>query len=147
MLQQIKKLLSKAQRLQWYETYWIFDLHGTLIKPSHNHDLSQIEWYSYAKECLQILSKRDDIKLILWTSSYPHELVHFLNEFKSSDIRFSYINKNPEINSKHFGWYEEKFYFDLMFEDKAGFNPEEFKEILDFLKSEDFLKPDISWKK
>jgi hypothetical protein len=117
-------MFRKAYKKKWYETYWAIDLHGTIIKPTYNG--TEVEYYHYAKECLQILSKRKDIKLILWTCSHPHEIKEYINTFIKDNIVFSYINENPEIvsNQGDYGYYDDKFYFNILFDDKAGFDPE-----------------------
>jgi len=123
----IRRLFDHAYKREWYETYWSIDIHGTISIPDFRKtDKSKIDYYPYAKETLQLLSKRDDIKMILSTSSYPHELDIYMNSFKKDNIKFDYINENPEISDSKgsFGYYDNKFYFNVMFEDKAGFIPE-----------------------
>jgi len=46
--------------------------------------------------------------------------------FEKEDIHFDYINENPEITHAKgsFGYYKDKYYFNILFEDKAGFIPE-----------------------
>ena len=123
----IKRMFAHSFEKEWFETYWAFDLHGTIIKPNYKKGDTSVEYYPFAKETLQLLSKRPDIKMILWTSSYPEEIDHYISKFESDDIHFDAINKNPGISSKNgnFGYYEDKFYFNVLFDDKAGFNPDE----------------------
>ena len=147
----INKLLDNFHKKQfekeWYTTYWVFDLHNTILKSKHNIGDTSLNYYDYAKYTLQLLSNnRLDIKLILHTSSYPHQIEEYIRLFKQDYIEFDYINENPEISNDHghFGYYKEKFYFDLYFEDKAGFDPmEDWKEILNFLQTKE--KPDPNW--
>ena len=68
MIELIKTLKDKAKSKGWDETYWAFDLHKTLVKPSYKSGDKEYEWYPYAKECLQILTKRKDVCLILFTA-------------------------------------------------------------------------------
>jgi hypothetical protein len=35
------------------------------------------------------------------------------------------VNKNPEVKSTTYGYYEDKPYFNVLFEDKAGFDATE----------------------
>jgi hypothetical protein len=70
--------------------------------------------------------------------------------FKHHNIHFNYINENPEIDSSkgNFGYYENKYYFNVMLEDKAGFIPEmEWKMIYDLLISyeKSGYFPDPKW--
>jgi hypothetical protein len=134
---------------EWYETYWIFDLHGTIIKPTYKS--TQILFYPFAKETLQFLTEtRPDIKKILWTSSFPEEIKEYNKKFKRNKIKFEFINCNPDIDhiKGNFGYYKEKFYFDVMFDNKAGFNPEKDWELVYWFFKDcyenDFL-PDPNW--
>jgi len=108
----------------------MFDLHGTLIKPH----TEKIEWYPYAKEVLRVLTLRDDVNLILWISAYHKDLIEFLNECESEHIHFNYVNENPAVDKiNYYGDFSDKYYFDLIFEDKAGFEPDEFETIFNHL--------------
>ena len=142
MLKQIKKLNQKQLEKKWYKTHWLFDLHSTLIKPH----TEKIEWYPFAKECLQLLTLRDDINLVLWTSAYHKDLIEFLNECEANHIHFNYVNENPATDkNNYYGDFTSKFYFDLIFEDKAEFEPEEWEEIYLYLCSEEFIEPLFTW--
>lgn len=122
----IHKMFNNAFDKQWYETYWLCDLHSTIIKPSYNLNDKSVNYYPFAKEVLQILSKRNDIKMIMWTSSYPNEIEIYNNVFMDDGIIFDTINENPNISSNNgnFGYYDKKFYFNILFDDKAAFDPE-----------------------
>lgn len=151
----IKKLWDKQEKKKWYETYWAIDLHGTIIKPDHiNYDNIDnlkdldINFYPYVKDVLRYLTKRDDIKLILYTSTKNYIIELYLNEFIKSSIKFDYVNENPEIKEKHFGFYDHKFYRDVLIDDKAGFDPEtEWRLIYELLNSDDSYKPLNDWKR
>ena len=146
----IQKLFDISFRKEWYETYWVFDLHGTIMKPSYDLNDKSVKYYPFAKEVLQILSKRDDIKLIMWTSSYPLEIEYYNKIFIEDGILFDAINENPTISSNNgnFGYYEKKFYFNILFDDKATFDPEnEWESIFNFLmeyEKTNFL-PNKNW--
>jgi len=122
----IEKMFKHSFEKKWYETYWAFDVHGVILKPNHRKNSIYVEFYPHAKEALQLISKRNDIVMILSTSSYPEEIKHYMKVFEENDIHFKYVNENPEINSKkgNFGHYDQKFYFNVLFEDKAGYSPE-----------------------
>jgi len=149
ILDAITRMFDRAFEKEWYETYWAFDLHGTIVKPTYNSK-GDTEYYPYALDVLRILTKRPDIKLILWTSSFPEEIKDFLKEFELDKIHFDAVNENPGISSKagNFGYYEQKFYFNVLFDDKAGFNPNvEWKQVYDYLVSCEVIKylPDPNW--
>jgi hypothetical protein len=112
-----RSLQMKVQR-DWNTLYVAVDLHATLIKPYYD-DI--FEFYPDAIEVIQWFNKRPDFRVILWTASYPNEIKEFLKEAKENDITFDYINENPrELNSRK-GCFDDKFYFNILLDDKAGF--------------------------
>lgn len=132
----ITDCISKARMKAWNKTYWAFDVHGTILKPTFEHRVPSTEFYPYAKEVLQLLSRRPEITLILYTCSYPQEIVDYLKYLERHGIHFDYVNENPEICAGAYGHYDRKFYFNILFEDKAGFDPlTDWKEVYDLLIS------------
>lgn len=148
--QWIDKMFKRAFEKKWYNTYWAFDIHGTILIPTFRKNNMDFKFYPWAKETLQLISKRKDIVMIMFTSSYPKEIIHYQKMFKNNNIHFDFINENPIIanNLGNFGFYENKFYFNVLFEDKSGFSPyEEWKPIYDLLtkyNKEEYL-PDPNW--
>lgn len=118
----IKNCLRNATEKGWNKTFWAFDLHGTILKPNFTPGTISNEFYPEAKEVMQIVSKRKDISTILFTCSYPDEIVQYLDFFRQHDICFDYINENPEVVDGSYGYYQKKFYYNILFEDKAGFD-------------------------
>lgn len=121
----VTNMFKNSFSKEWYETYWAIDLHGTIVKPSYVKGCETEDYYPYAKLTLQLLSERKDIKLILWTCSDEDEIIKYLSKFKDDNIIFDSINENPNISSRNgnFGSYDKKFYFNILIDDKAGFNP------------------------
>jgi len=150
MVNWIEKMFKHSFEKQWFETYWSFDIHGTILKPNYRKYSNDAEFYPFAKEVLQLLTKRKDIIMIIWTSSYPKETEYYQEVFEENDIHFNFVNENPMIASNlgNFGYYEKKFYFNALFEDKAGFDPTtEWEQIYNLLKKyerENYL-PDPNW--
>ena len=152
MTKYIDKVFTNSFRKEWYTTYWVIDIHSTVIKPSYNLNDKTIEFYPFAKEVLQILTKRDDIHIIMWTSSYQNEIDNYIKEFEKFDIHFDNINENPNISSNNgnFGFYEQKFYFNVILDDKAAFCPnsdwEPLYNLLKKYEEENYL-PNPNWTK
>ena len=145
ILKWIKKMFTHAEKSEWFETYWAVDLHGTIIKPSYKG--TEMTYYPYAKETMKLLSERKDIKLILWTSSFPNEIEEYVNNMKTDGILFDSINENPGVSSKNgsFGYYEDKFYFNVLFDDKSGFDAErDWKSIYKYFKKTKY-RPNSNW--
>lgn len=120
----IENCLRAAKEREWSKTYWAFDIHGTILRPNFKRDEISKEFYPGAIEVMQFLSKQKNIVKILYTCSYPNEIEQYLNYFKKHDIHFDYINANPEVADGGYGYYQDKFYFNVLMDDKAGFDDE-----------------------
>ncbi len=119
----IQNCLHHAKSKGWDKTFWAFDIHGTIFRPTFKKGKISTEFYPFAKEVLQHLSKCQDIVMIMYTCSYPHEIEEYVEQFKKDSIHFHYVNANPEVAAGSYGYYADKFYFNVLFEDKAGFDP------------------------
>ena len=122
----------------WDKTYWFFDIHATILRPNYTYGNTPKEFYPYAKETLQFLSKLPDIEMIIYTCSHSHEIDEYIKLFKENDINFKYVNENPEVitQKEGYGCYDKKPYMNVLFEDKAGFDAEvEWKEVLELMIS------------
>ena len=123
----------------WDKTFWFVDLHGTVLKPNYSYGNTPKEFYPYAKETLQFLSTKEDIVLCIYTCSHSHEIAEYITLFEANKIKFKYINENPEVptDTNGYGCYDKKPYFNVLFEDKAGFDAEtDWKEVLDYMVNE-----------
>ncbi len=131
----IEKAFKKKEDKNWPCTYWAVDLHETVIEPNWSVEELPTTFYPLAKEVLQLLSKREDIILIMYTCSHPHEIEKYLVLFKGIDIHFNYVNENPMVINEKYGNYDKKPYFNVLIEDKAGFDPlEDWEKVLEMLK-------------
>lgn len=127
--------LRHAHEKHWDKVYWAIDIHGTILKPNYKRNEISTEFYPFAIETMQLLSKRNDIVLILYTCSYPHEIEQYLALFADHSIQFDYVNQNPEIANGGYGYYQDKFYFNVLMDDKAGFDGEhDWKEVLEVIQ-------------
>lgn len=106
----------------WPTLYVAVDAHGTIIK-SYN---DCIEFYPGSIEVLRWLTKREDFKVILWTSSYSKEITELLDfSYEKYGIVFDYVNQNPLEKNTNKANFSQKFYFNILLDDKAGFSPED----------------------
>ena len=143
-------MFNQSFKKEWFETYWAIDLHSTVMESSYDLNNKEIKYFPFAKEVLQILTNREDVELIMWTSSYPQEIVEYDRQFKNDEIIFNSKNENIGISSNNgnFGYYNDKFYFNILFDDKAGFDPFiEWEAIYKLLKyyEENNISPNINW--
>jgi len=150
LLDWIETMFNHAKDKQWYETYHAFDIHGVISKPDYRKDGKdfKINYYPYAKETLQFLTKnRPDMILFIFTSSYKNEIDCYMKQFEKDNIFFKYVNENPEISDAKgsFGCYDKKPYFNSYWEDKSGFRPLiDWKPIYEYFLSCKY-KPDPNW--
>lgn len=146
LINSIKKEFSKAKRRGWKKLYLFCDLHETILIPNWNSKELVHEYYAGAKELLQELTARPDICLILYTCSHPHEIKKYCENFTRDGIHFEYINKNPEVQTLggDYGYYEDKPYFNILFDDKAGFDPAEIPEIRQEFKKHSLTNTETS---
>ena len=122
----------------WDSLYWIIDLHDTVITGVHNKFNDGAVLYPFAQETLDYLYKHTVHKSILWTSSHDQAVDHALKKF---DIKFNYINMNPECPSTELCNFNTKLYFNFVLDDKAAFDPNnDWLEILTALKNIDNRK-------
>jgi hypothetical protein len=124
------------KKRNWDKTFWAFDIHGTILKPNYTYGNTPDEFYPMAKETLQFISTLPDVCMFLYTCSHPHEIEEYIELFKKNNINFQYINENPEVptDPNGYGCYDNKPYMNVLFEDKAGFEPEiEWQEVFDLL--------------
>ncbi len=121
----IRKALERKKARNWDKTYWGFDIHETMIISNWSVEELPLEFYPEVKEVMQMISKQEDIVCIIFTCSHPEQIVVYQEYFKKNDIHFDYINENPDVLNRAYGNYDKKPYFNVLFEDKAGFDPEE----------------------
>lgn len=132
----IETCLRQAKAKGWDKTYWAIDIHGTILRPTYTNNQISTEFYPYAKETLQILTQRSNIYTILFTCSYPHEIAQYLEYFAQHHIHFDTVNKNPEVADGAYGYYHEKIYFNVLLDDKAGFDAEtEWKSVYELVRA------------
>ena len=136
ILKTIEKAFSSYKAKGWEYTFWAIDIHDTIFKSTYSAEFKTEEYYPFAKETLQLLTQRDDVKLILFTCSHSNEIKSYLTQFESDGIHFDYINGNPEVvtDMSGYGNYDKKFYINVGLDDKFGFEPSDWKIIFDFLK-------------
>lgn len=125
------KEFKKAKSRGWKDIYVFVDLHETCVEPNYTPGEITTEFYPYAKETLQLMTKRPDIKLVMWTSSHPKEINQYIRFFIENQIEFLYVNENPEVTTQlgGYGNYDKKPYMNILIDDKAGFDPIEWKDV------------------
>jgi hypothetical protein len=75
--------------------------------------------YPCAKEVLDVLYDSQLHRTILWTSSHHDAVTNVTNTF---GLKFHYFNENPECSNTEMCDFGRKFYFNILIDDKAGFD-------------------------
>ena len=122
IIKSIKREIEKMKsRDDWDWIYVMIDLHGTVIEPNFVVGNTEMNYYPLALETLRLMSQADELRLIIYTSSHPHEIEEYAQRFEADGIKIWYVNENPEVPNHGYGFYDKKPYFNILFEDKAGF--------------------------
>jgi hypothetical protein len=125
IIKAITKAICDKEKKGWDKIYFAIDIHDTMIKANYQAGNIPTEFFPDAIVALQELTKRDDIKLILYTCSHPHEIEQYHQLFEANDIKFDFVNENPDVKTDNQGYgnYDKKPYFNVILDDKAGFDP------------------------
>lgn len=141
LISYIEKVFNGLNNGSFKCIYIMVDVHNTILKPTFDKK-ETFEYFPYAKETLQLLSEKENIKLIMWTSSYDEKIQIYLKHFEENGIIFNFVNENKEYGNVSFACFDTKFYYDIGIDDKFGFDAEhDWKEIYTFLtKKLNFLR-------
>lgn len=108
----------------WKTIYWLVDVHGCII-PGSWHKTNDFQFIDeWCPLVLRWISDNPDQKLILWTSSYATEGAHIIEWLAKQGIHVDYYNRNPEEANTEYADFTHKPYFNILIDDKAGFDPE-----------------------
>lgn len=124
--------LTKARG--WKRWYVAVDLHDTICRSDYSRSGALGEFFPGAVEALKHMSDRKDVGLILYTCSYKEELYApkgALEILRNLGIRFDYVNENPEAPNTKMGDFSNKPFFNVLLEDKAGFDCEDWPKVLE----------------
>lgn len=128
LIRAIKRAYSVMSERNWDTVYWAVDLHGTVI--TSNYESGTYEYIcEEAKLALQAISDLPETKLILWSSMYEADQDNITNLLRSDGIRVEWFNENPDAQNTATGCFDQKFYFSVLVDDKAGFDPSEWTEV------------------
>ena len=135
----IIKAIQTAERKQkergYKFLYWCIDVHGVILSHTNTLHNTGAEFYPYCLATLGLLTDNPKYKLILWTSSLDIAIQGIYDTLAKEDINFHYVNENPDFTVTGICDYTKKFHFDILLEDKAGFEAEtDWKVIYDYLK-------------
>jgi hypothetical protein len=136
----IKKAIHRAYQTMrsrnWDTIYWAIDLHGVCLKSNYDNG-----GYTFINQTvvdgLQAITARKESKIILWSSCHDHEKTAIVDFFGQHGIMVHYFNENPDEKNTKTGCFDQKFYFSILLDDKAGFDPDvDWFEVIDALEIE-----------
>lgn len=133
LISYIEKVFNGLNNGSFKCIYIMVDVHNTILKPTFDKK-ETFEYFPYAKETLKLLSDNENIKLIMWTSSYDEKIQMYLKHFEENGIIFNFVNENKEYGNVSFACFDTKFYYDIGIDDKFGFDAEnDWEKIYTFL--------------
>jgi len=124
IIQAIKRAQKIKEERGYEYKYWFVDLHRCIITPTYNSKNKNAEFYPDAIKVLRHLTESESDVIILWTSSYLGNLDGIYEKLASQGVRFNATNANPFEESTELCDFSKKPYFDILIDDKAGFDGE-----------------------
>jgi hypothetical protein len=123
----IAKAINRAYEVmierKWDTIYWAIDLHGVCLKS--NYENGGYEFINAAaREGLRTIASLPESKIILWSSCHDHEKPAIIDFMAENGINVHYFNENPDEKNTKTGCFDQKFYFSILLDDKAGFDPD-----------------------
>ena len=114
----------RAKKNDWDYIVVLVDIHDTIFKACWDNP-ENYEYLGKAKEALQLMTRMPNIKMILWSSSYPEKLRDYRMHMLWDDIEFDAINENIEgIENTKLACFDKKLYFNVGIDNAFGFDPE-----------------------
>lgn len=134
LIKAIKQAYKTKEEKQWPKLFWAIDLHGVCLNSNYaNSNYTFIN--DKVVEALQLLQQHSENELIIWSSRHDFEKPSILDFFAKNGINIKYFNTNPLVNNTITGDFTQKFYFNILLDDKAGFDPDiDWQTIIDFYK-------------
>ena len=134
----VQKEFNKARERKWHRMYIAIDFHDVLFVSNYKSEITLP--VSEAIPALQYLSARKDIILIVYTSTSEEAYEKYKNILKMYDVKFQYLNSNPLEVGNEYADFSKKFYFNILLDDKAGFDwKTDWTTIMDAIKKEPLL--------
>ena len=118
----IQKAFKYAKEKNWDYVVFLIDIHDTIFKATYSNT-ENFEYLGKAKEALQLMSSRPDIKIILWSSTFSK--TKYILQLYKDNIIIDGFNKNIEgIENTEIACFDEKPYFSVGIDNSFGFEPE-----------------------
>lgn len=129
----IKRAYKIMEERNWDTIYYAVDLHGVCLESNYTtgtHTFVSEE----AINTLRLIGSLKESKIIIWSSVHDKDKKAILDLFASHGIPVHGFNSNSTAADTATGCFKEKFYFSVLLDDKAGFDPDiHWAEITDYL--------------
>lgn len=122
----IAKAIARAyetmRERNWDTIYWAIDLHGVCMTSNYTEGKHEF-LHPFVIDTLKLISDFPETQIILWSSVHEKEKKAIIKAFEDHGIRILGFNFNPREASTSTGCFDQKFYFSVLLDDKAGFDP------------------------
>ncbi len=119
----IERAFKWKKERGWDTLYIAVDFHDCLFPGKYSTD-QELILAPYAGSVLRWATLRPDIKLIAFTCSYAKDFKRVNAFLNTHGINFNFLNCNPECGNTELASFSKKFYFNILLDDKAGFECE-----------------------
>lgn len=117
----IERTYSDKRIRRWPNVYWCIDIHDVILEGKYSLMNEGANYMPNAIKVLRMLANKPETKLILWSSSYGDPIKKVVAGLESEGVHFDFINENPDCPNDHLCDFGKKFYFNVLLDDKAGF--------------------------
>ena len=112
----------RAKENNWDYIVVLVDIHDTIFKATYSKE-ENYEYIGKAKDALQVMSARKDIKIILWSSTFSK--IKYILQLDKDNIIVDAFNRNIDgIENTEIACFDEKPYFNVGIDNAFGFDPE-----------------------
>ena len=118
----IERAYKTLDERNWDKIFVGLDLHGTVMDSNYKDANGSL--LKVALEPLQKISNLPEVSIILFSCCYEKDYETYLKLFHDNGINVDYFNENPAVENTRAGCFDKKFYYSILLDDKAGFNPD-----------------------
>lgn len=128
IIRAVERAYKVTKERGWDTVYWAVDLHGTVLES--NYEAGGYQFISQdVVDALRHISNLPETRIILWSSVHEHEWPAVAAFIREASICVDFCNHNPEVANSTHGCFDQKFYFSILVDDKAGFCPSEWADV------------------
>lgn len=119
----IKRAYETLDSRNWDKIYIALDLHDTVMESNYKDAHGGL--LEIAIEPLRVISNLPEVSIILYSCCHEKDYNTYIELLRKNGIKVDYFNTNPEIKNTVTGCFDRKFYYSILIDDKAGFDPAE----------------------